>query len=42
MYQALKGFYLSSTCLKYKERRKPINKFTLTLRLYNVLLYNVI
>ena len=38
IYRALKVFYLISTNLSYKERRKLVNIFTLILESYNIIL----
>jgi len=42
MYRALKGFYFTSACLLYKERRKLSNEFVLTFKLYEALIVNII
>jgi len=42
IYRALKGFYIILAILGYKERRKPSNKFILTLRPYSILIDNII
>ncbi|PSS25656.1 hypothetical protein M430DRAFT_96398, partial [Amorphotheca resinae ATCC 22711] len=36
IYRALKGFYVTLIYLDFNKRRKPLNKFTLTLSPYNV------
>jgi hypothetical protein len=42
MYQALKGFYITLACLLYNKRRKPANKYTLTLGLYSASINDII
>jgi hypothetical protein len=42
IYRALKGFYIILAILGYKERRKPSNKFTLTLGPHSTLIDDII
>ena len=42
MYRFLKAFYLISICLFYRERRKIVNIFTLTLKSHDVDIKNVV
>jgi hypothetical protein len=42
MYKALKGFYIILAALGYKEKRKPLNEFTIILRPYSAFILEVI